>query len=97
MSRHATDAVSAGADWSLQNKQGWSALQEAICWRGRAEEYSSYTQILIKLSDDGCYCYLENTNRGENMKKELQHPTGRKDDGKGIRRLQGPTHYTGLV
>lgn len=90
MSRHATDAVSAGADWSLQNKQGWSALQEAICWRGRAEEYSSYTQILIKLSDDGCYCYLENTNRGENMKKNY---SARKDDGKGIR-LQGPTHYT---
>ncbi|KAF3335256.1 ankyrin repeat domain-containing protein 13B [Carex littledalei] len=25
--------MSAGADWSLQNEQGWSALQEAICAR----------------------------------------------------------------
>lgn len=25
--------MSAGADWSLQNEQGWSALQEAICNR----------------------------------------------------------------
>jgi len=25
--------MSAGADWSLQNEQGWSALQEAVCAR----------------------------------------------------------------
>ncbi|XP_050890057.1 uncharacterized protein LOC127095404, partial [Lathyrus oleraceus] len=25
--------MSAGADWSLQNEQGWSALQEAVCNR----------------------------------------------------------------
>ncbi|CAA7403256.1 unnamed protein product [Spirodela intermedia] len=25
--------MSAGADWSLQNEQGWSALQEAVCTR----------------------------------------------------------------
>jgi hypothetical protein len=25
--------MSAGADWSLQNQQGWSALQEAVCAR----------------------------------------------------------------
>eukprot|EP00262_Sarcandra_glabra_P003387 TRINITY_DN14063_c0_g2_i1.p1 TRINITY_DN14063_c0_g2~~TRINITY_DN14063_c0_g2_i1.p1 ORF type:complete len:657 (+),score=92.40 TRINITY_DN14063_c0_g2_i1:292-2262(+) len=28
--------MSAGADWSLQNEQGWSALQEAICNREEA-------------------------------------------------------------
>uniref|UniRef100_A0A0D9WY96 Ankyrin repeat domain-containing protein n=1 Tax=Leersia perrieri TaxID=77586 RepID=A0A0D9WY96_9ORYZ len=28
--------MSAGADWSLQNEQGWSALQEAICAREEA-------------------------------------------------------------
>ncbi|XP_061358709.1 uncharacterized protein LOC133302894 isoform X2 [Gastrolobium bilobum] len=33
----------AGADWSLQNEQGWSALQEAICSR---EE--SIAKIIIK-------------------------------------------------
>jgi ankyrin repeat domain-containing protein 13 len=28
--------MAAGADWSLQNEQGWSALQEAICAREEA-------------------------------------------------------------
>jgi hypothetical protein len=28
--------MSAGADWSLQNEQGWSALQEAVCNREEA-------------------------------------------------------------
>ncbi|KAL2325324.1 hypothetical protein Fmac_024382 [Flemingia macrophylla] len=28
--------MSAGADWSLQNEQGWSALQEAVCTREEA-------------------------------------------------------------
>eukprot|EP00249_Psilotum_nudum_P019711 c27380_g2_i1 orf=708-1259(+) len=28
--------MSAGADWSLQNEQGWSALQEAVCAREEA-------------------------------------------------------------
>ncbi|NP_001169588.1 Ankyrin repeat domain-containing protein 13B [Zea mays] len=28
--------MAAGADWSLQNEQGWSALQEAICTREEA-------------------------------------------------------------
>ncbi|RAL51217.1 hypothetical protein DM860_010719 [Cuscuta australis] len=34
--RHAISAeilMSAGADWSLQNEKGWSALQEAVCLR----------------------------------------------------------------
>ncbi|KAJ3678550.1 hypothetical protein LUZ60_002353 [Juncus effusus] len=35
--------MSAGADWSLQNEQGWSALQEAICLR---EE--TLAKIIIK-------------------------------------------------
>ncbi|KAK7278218.1 hypothetical protein RJT34_23243 [Clitoria ternatea] len=28
--------MAAGADWSLQNEQGWSALQEAVCTREEA-------------------------------------------------------------